>query len=54
MNKTKVQRTTQGQFFILLPEEMIRIVKWREGDEVEVWPGSETGPRAQDLVLRKV
>lgn len=49
----RLQKTTKGQYFILLPDELVRIARWKEGDEIEVVPGSEVAARKEDLVLRK-
>jgi hypothetical protein len=54
MNREKLQRTAQGQYFLLLPKEMIKVSQWEEGDEIEIWLGSEVSPRKEDLVLRKL
>lgn len=51
--KMKLHKTSKGQYFVLLPDELVRVVKWKEGDEIELIPGSEVAARKEDLVLRK-
>jgi hypothetical protein len=51
--RTKLQKTTKGEYFIIIPRDMIRLVGWTEGEEIEVTPGLEVSPRREDLVLRK-
>lgn len=50
----KLQRTTKGQHFILLPEEMIKLVGWKEGDRIDIRSGLDITPKKGDLILRKV
>ncbi len=49
----KLRRTTKGQYYVLLPRDLIRVIKWMEGDEIEVILGSEAEPKKDDLVLRR-
>ncbi len=49
----RLQKTTKGEYFIILPREMLRIAGWKEGDEIEVRLGSDVSPRSKDLVLLK-
>jgi bifunctional DNA-binding transcriptional regulator/antitoxin component of YhaV-PrlF toxin-antitoxin module len=49
----KLRRTTKGQYYILLPRDLMRVVKWREGDEIEVILGSEAEAKKDDLILRR-
>jgi antitoxin component of MazEF toxin-antitoxin module len=51
--RTKLQKTTRGEYFIIIPRDMIKLVGWTEGEEIEVTPGLEVSPRREDLVLRK-
>ena len=50
----KLQKTTKGQNFILLPAEMIKLTGWKEGDEIDVRSGLDITPTKGDLILRKV
>ena len=50
----KLQKTTKGQHFILLPVEMIKLTEWKEGDTIDVRSGLDIKPKKGDLVLRKV
>jgi hypothetical protein len=50
----KLQRTTKGQHFILLPGEMIKLVGWKEGDRIDIRSGLDITPKKRDLILRKV
>lgn len=49
----KLMRTTMGEYYIVLPKDLIRVVKWREGDEIEAIPGSEVEAKNEDIILRK-
>ncbi len=49
----KLRKTTQGRYFILLPEDLIRVIKWKEGDEIEAVVGSEASARKEDIILRR-
>lgn len=50
----KIQKTSQGQHFILLPGEMIKLVGWKEGDRIDIRSGLDITPKKGDLILRKV
>lgn len=50
----KLQRTTKGKYFILLPSEMIKLTEWKEGNEIDVRSGIDITPKKGDLILRKV
>lgn len=50
----KIQKTSRGQHFILLPGEMIKLVGWKEGDRIDVRSGLDITPKKGDLILRKV
>ncbi len=50
----KLQRTSRGQHFILLPGEMIKLAGWKEGDKIDVRPGLDITPKKGDMILRKV
>jgi hypothetical protein len=50
----KLQRTTKGQHFILIPGEMIKLARWKEGDNIDVRSGLDITPKKGDLILRKV
>ncbi len=50
----KLQKTTKGQHFILLPSEMIKLTGWKEGDTIDVRSGLDITPKKGDLILRKV
>ncbi len=49
----KLRKTTQGKYFVLLPEDLIRVIRWKEGDEIEAVVGSEASARKEDLILRR-
>lgn len=49
----RLRRTTKGEYYIVLPRDLIRVVKWREGDEVEALPGSEAEAKNEDIILRR-
>lgn len=49
----RLNRTTKGQYYIILPRDLMRVVKWRAGDEIEVILGSEAEPKKDDLILRR-
>ncbi len=49
----KLQKTTKGAYFIILPKDIIRIAGWKEGDEIDVRLGSDISPGSRDLVLLK-
>ncbi|GBE54448.1 hypothetical protein BMS3Bbin15_00601 [archaeon BMS3Bbin15] len=49
----KLQKTTKGAYFIILPRDIIRIAGWKEGDEIDVRLGSDISPGSRDLVLLK-
>jgi|Deesub1362A_J573_1020465.scaffolds.fasta_scaffold00051_153 bifunctional DNA-binding transcriptional regulator/antitoxin component of YhaV-PrlF toxin-antitoxin module len=51
---TKLQRTSKDQYFLIIPRDLIRLVGWKEGDEIDIRSGSEVSPGKKDLVLRKV
>ncbi len=50
----KIQITSKGQHFILLPGEMIKLVGWKEGDRIDIRSGLDITPKKGDLILRKV
>lgn len=47
----RLQKTTKGEYFIVLPREIIRLAGWKEGDEIEVRLGGDITPGSRDLVL---
>ncbi|MFH1773663.1 MAG: hypothetical protein ABH874_01735 [Methanobacteriota archaeon] len=49
----KLRKTMQGEYFILLPEDLIRVTKWKEGDEIDAVLGSEAAARKEDIILRR-
>lgn len=49
----KLHRTTKGQYYVLLPRDLVRVIKWRDGDEIEIILGSEAEPKKEDLILRR-
>ncbi|NOZ76285.1 MAG: hypothetical protein GXO65_01105 [Euryarchaeota archaeon] len=49
----KVQKTLKGVYYVEIPSEVIRLVGWKEGDEVEFLPGTAISPRKEDLLLRR-
>jgi bifunctional DNA-binding transcriptional regulator/antitoxin component of YhaV-PrlF toxin-antitoxin module len=49
----KLRRTTKGQYYVLLPRDLVRVIKWKEGDEIEIIPASEAEPKKDDLILRR-
>ena len=49
----KLQKTTKGQHFILLPSEMVKLTGWKEGDTIDVRSGLDISPKKGDLILRK-
>lgn len=53
LESMKLRKTTQGKYFVLLPEDLIRVIRWKEGDEIEAVVGSEASARKEDLILRR-
>jgi bifunctional DNA-binding transcriptional regulator/antitoxin component of YhaV-PrlF toxin-antitoxin module len=53
-NKTELEKTQRGKYFIVIPKNLMRITKWEEGDIIEVIPGSAVSVKKDDLILRKV
>jgi len=51
--KMKLHRTTKGQYYVLLPRDLVRVIKWKNGDEIEVILGSEAEPKKDDIILRR-
>jgi bifunctional DNA-binding transcriptional regulator/antitoxin component of YhaV-PrlF toxin-antitoxin module len=51
--KMKLHRTTKGQYYVLLPRDLVRVIKWKKGDEIEIILGSEAEPKKEDLILRR-
>ncbi len=49
----ELRRTTRGEYYIVLPRDLIRVVKWREGDKIEAIPGSEAEAKNEDIILRR-
>jgi bifunctional DNA-binding transcriptional regulator/antitoxin component of YhaV-PrlF toxin-antitoxin module len=49
----KVQRTMKGVYYVEIPSEIIRLLGWKEGDQVEFLPGNAIAPRREDLLLRR-
>ncbi len=50
----KLQKTSRGQHFILLPGELVKLVGWKEDDKIDVRSGLDITPKKGDLILRKV
>jgi hypothetical protein len=53
-NKSVLKKTPRGVYFVVIPQNLIRVTKWDEGDEIEVMPGSAVAVKKDDLILRKV
>ncbi len=51
--KVELQRTTKGRYFIELPDDLLRVKGWKEGDVVVVLSGAVAQARKEDLILRK-
>jgi bifunctional DNA-binding transcriptional regulator/antitoxin component of YhaV-PrlF toxin-antitoxin module len=49
----KVQKTLKGVYYVEIPTEMIRLMGWKEGDEIEFLPGGAIDARNEDLLLRR-
>lgn len=50
----KLQKTSRGQHFILLPGELVKLAGWKEDDKIDVRSGLDITPKKGDLILRKV
>ncbi len=53
-NKTKLKKTLRGVYYLEIPENFIRITKWKEEDIIEVIPGSAVTPKKDDIILRRI
>jgi antitoxin component of MazEF toxin-antitoxin module len=49
----KLRRTAKGEYYIVLPRDLMRVVKWHEGEDVEAILGSETEAKKEDIILRR-
>ena len=49
----RLRRTRKGEYYVVLPRDLMRVVKWREGDQIEAIHGSETDAKEDDIILRK-
>lgn len=49
----RLHRTTKGQYYVILPRDLMRVVKWKENDELDVILGAEAEPKKDDLILRR-
>tara|TARA_B100000315_G_scaffold245306_1_gene271028 strand:+ start:1472 stop:1627 length:156 start_codon:yes stop_codon:yes gene_type:complete len=49
----KLQKTMQGQYFVIIPRDLIRIIKWKKEEEVEVILGSQTESKNDDIIIRR-
>jgi hypothetical protein len=49
----ELKRTLKGKYFIELPDDLMRLTGWKDGDEIDVRSGADLSAGRGDLVLRK-
>jgi hypothetical protein len=52
-NKTNIQRTPRGVYFIEVPSDVLRMARLKEGDTMEFLSGSTLSAKKDDIILRK-
>jgi len=53
-NKAVVRRTMRGVYYLEIPLDVIRVAGLKEGDMVELMPGSAVSVKKDDVIIRRI